>query len=234
MRLAPLTRGDDVIIGVSLVLAPVFLFLSTLVLPPLKSDTAVQLETIRANHERYYAFIALGIVASTFFLPALFGLMQIVRCHRARLGVVGGLLGLAAMSLSLVDYGSELMKWQAGVSTASPTEMTALVKRFDGSAGASIPLQLSGILALIAFALLAVGLNRGVGRSIWLSLGVMTGIFLSLAGFAFSSVAILDIGALLLIATLGWVGRGLIIGNGENAAASTLMTPTVSTEHSAG
>jgi hypothetical protein len=205
MKLSALNRTDGIVVGASLVLAPVFLLLSTLVLPPLKSDDGDQLAVITANHGRYYLFVVFGIVASMLFVPAVFGLMQIVRTQRERLGIAAGLLSVVGICLSLVDYGSELMKWQAAVTGADPAEMTALLKRFDESAGSAVPLQLSGLAVLVGFVLFAIGLSRA-GAPIWVPVGLVAGMFLSLAGFAFSSVVVLDAGSVLLIVTMGWVG----------------------------
>jgi hypothetical protein len=219
MRLSALNRTDRLVVGASLILAPVFLLLSTLALPPLKSDDGDQLAVITANHGRYYLFVAFGIAASMLFLPAIIGLMQIVRTHRERLGIAAGVLSVVGTCLSLVDYGSELMKWQTAVTGADPAEMTALLKRFDASAGSAVPLQLSGLAILVGFVLVAIGLSRA-DAPIWVPVGLVAGMFLSLAGFAFSSVLVLDAGSVLLLATMGWLGYRVLNPGGREHVLS--------------
>jgi len=210
MRLAAPTRNDRIAIGASLILAPIFILLSTLALPPLKSDAGAELTVISANQGRYYLFILFGTIAAILFLPASYALMQVLRVYRSRLGVIGGLLALVASCLTLLDYGSELLKWQMATHTADAAQMTEVLKRFDTSAGSAIPLQLSGLFTLAGFVLLAIGLCRGCRAPLWLAVGLVVGVFLSLAGFVLSSVHVLDIGALLLIPTMGTVGLGII------------------------
>ena len=220
----PANKEDRTIIGISLVLAPVFLLLSTLALPPLRSDTAAELATIGVHHQRYYLFILCGIIASILLLPAFLGLMLLTRDRHPVLGVLGGSLALLGTALSLVDYGSELMKWQAAAGRTPSAQMISLLDRFDGSAGSNLPLQLSGITVLAGTVLLAIGLARGGIAPWWIAAALVPGMFLSLAGFAFSNNAVLDAGSALLILSMGWIGvRALTTG--QHAATSLAPTP---------
>ena len=220
----PANKGDRTIIGISLVLAPVFLLLSTLALPPLKSDTAAELAAIGVHHQRYYLFILCGMIASILLLPAFLGLMLLTRDRHPVLGMLGGSLALLGTALSLVDYGSELMKWQAAAGRTPSAQMISLLDRFDGSAGSNLPLQLSGITVLAGTVLLAIGLARGGIAPWWIAAALVAGMFLSLAGFAFSNNAVLDAGSALLIISMGWIGVRTLT-TGQHAATSLAPTP---------
>ena len=220
----PTKTGDRTIMGISLVLAPIFLLLSTLALPPLKSDTAAELATIGAHHQRYYLFILCGIIASILLLPAFLGLMLLTRDRHPVLGMLGGSLALLGTTLSLVDYGSELMKWQAAAGRTPSAQTISLLDRFDGSAGSALPLQLSGITVLAGTVLLAIGLARSGIAPWWIAAALVPGMFLSLAGFAFSNNAVLEAGSALLVISMGWLGVRTLTTR-QHAATSLAPTP---------
>jgi len=138
-----------------------FLLLSSLALPLLASEPGDQIGLASAQHDRYYAFVLFGIVGSIFMLPAMLAIMETVRASHRRLGVIGGGLALFGSTLSLVDWGGELVKWQTGAPGADRAQMVALVARFDEAPGAAVLLQLSGLTFLTGIVVLAVGLHRG-------------------------------------------------------------------------
>jgi hypothetical protein len=130
-------------------------------------------------------------------------IMETVRASHRRLGVFGGGLALFGSTLSLVDWGSELVKWQMGVPGADRAQMVALVRRFDETAGSAVLLQLSGITILVGIVVLAVGLRRGHLAPLWASLGLVAGTFLNLAGFAAGQIVLLDASGAILVAAMG-------------------------------
>lgn len=193
--------------AISLILAPLFLLLSAVSLRSLASEPGAQLDIVSAHHGSYYAFVLLGIVGSIFLLPAMLAMMETLRASDRRLGVIGGGLALFGSTLSLVDWGGELVKWQMGVPGADHAQMVALVARFDEAASSAVITQLSGLTFLVGIVVLAVGLHRGHIAPLWASLGLAVGVFMNLAGFAVGQVVLLDAsGAILLaaMASIAW------------------------------
>jgi hypothetical protein len=188
--------------AISLVLAPLFLLLSTLVLPSLPSDPGGQLDLASARHGGYYAFVIFGIVGSIFLLPAVLAIMETVRASRPRLGVIAGGLALFGSALALVDWGSNLVMWQMGVPGADRAQMVALVSRFDETVGSGAITQISGVTFLVGIVALAVGLRRDRVVPLWASTGLVAGTFLNLVGFAAGQVVVLDISGVILVAAM--------------------------------
>jgi hypothetical protein len=188
---------------ISLVLAPLFLLLSSVPLSSLASEPGAQLDIVGAHHGSYYAFVIFGIFGSIFMLPAMLAIMETVRASHHRLGVIGGGLALFGTTLSLLDWGSELVKWQMGMPGADRAQMVALLRRFDETAGSAVLLQLSGIAFLVGIVMLALGLRRGHLVPLWASLGLVAGTVLNLAGFVAGQIVLLDASGAILVAAMG-------------------------------
>src|SRR5437773_12101856 len=75
--------------GASLVLAPLLLLASSAVSPAIKSDEGAQLAVIAQHPDRFYLFSLLGLVSAVLLVPALLGLMQMLRERAPGWGYVG-------------------------------------------------------------------------------------------------------------------------------------------------
>jgi hypothetical protein len=193
----------------SLVLAPLLLLASSLSLTALHNDNADRLRQIAEQPDRYFLFCLLGILGSIALIPASYALMVALRPHRARTAVVAGLLTVLSTGLALVDYGTELVKWQAGRKGTDVAAMTALLDRVDASAGMAALLQVSGLAYLAGIVVFAIGLRRARLVPLWVSLGLVAGLFLNLFGFASGSIAVLDASGAVLVLSMGAAGRAL-------------------------
>ena len=193
-----------------MITSPLLLLASAAVSPPLKSSEGAQLAAIAHHPDRDYWFILLGLVGTILLVPAVLGLMHMLRERAPGWGYIGGSLALVGTLLGLVDWGSELVKWQMASPAADRAQMTALLKRFDDTAGSALPLQLSGFAVLVGLVLLAVALYRTRAVPSWTAFGLATGIVLNLAGYVANSVALLTISSAVLLAALGWIGRTVL------------------------
>jgi hypothetical protein len=210
--------------AISLILAPLFLLLSAVSLPSLASEPGAQLDIFSAHHGGSYAFVLLGIVGSIFLLPAMLAIMEMVRASHRRLGVIGGGLALFGSTLSLVDWGGELVKWQMGVPGADRGQMVALVARFDEAPRTAAITQLSGLTFLTGIVVLAVGLHRGHIAPLWASLGLAVGTLMNLAGFAAGQIALLDASGVILLAAMASIAWHTCITAVAPSPASSQIT----------
>jgi hypothetical protein len=210
--------------AISLILAPLFLLLSSLALPLLASAPGDQIGLVSAYRNRYYVFVLFGIVGSIFMLPAMLAILEMVRANNRRLGVIGGGLALFGSTLALVDWGGELVKWQMGVPGADRAQMVALVARFDEAARSAVITQLSGLTFLIGIVVLAAGLHRGHIAPLWAILGLAVGTFLNLAGFAAGQIVLLDAGGAILLAAMASIAWHTSITAVAPSPASSQIT----------
>jgi len=192
--------------GASLVLAPLLLLASSAVSPALKSDEGAQLAVIARHPDRFYLFSILGLVSAIVLVPALLGLMHMLRERAPGWGYIGGGLMMLGNLLSIGDWMGNFVQWQMAAPSADHAQMTALLTRLDDTAGSALPLQLSGFALLVGTAVLATGLYRARAVPSWVAPGLVIGIVANLAGFVASSVALLIASSAVLLAVLGWIG----------------------------
>src|SRR5438034_9265464 len=144
MHLSHPSHFPKVAAGACMVISPILLLASAAVSPPRESDEGAQLAVIAHHTDRYYWYILLGVIGTMLLVPAVLGLMHMLRQRAPRSGYIGGSLALLGTLLALVDWGSELVKWQMALPSADRAQMTALIQRFDDTTGSALPLQLSG------------------------------------------------------------------------------------------
>ena len=196
--------------GASLVLAPLLLLASSAVSPALKSDEGAQLTVIARHPDRFYLFSILGLVSAIVLVPALLGLMHLLRERAPGWGYIGGGLMMLGNLLSIGDWMGNFVQWQMAAPSADHAQMTALLTRLNDTPGSALPLQLSGFAFLLGTTVLAIGLYRARTVPTWIAPALVVGIFANLAGFLASSVALLIASSAVLLAALGWIGATVL------------------------
>jgi hypothetical protein len=207
MKLSNPHHFERMLAGACLVLAPLLLLASSAVSPAIKSDEGAQLAVIARHPDRFYLFSVLGLASSVLLVPALLGLMGMLRERAPGWGYVGVGLMMLGNLLSVGDWMSNFVQWQMAIPEADRGEMTALLTRLDETTGSALPLQLSGFAFLVGTAALAIGLFRARAVPAWSALGLVVGIVLNLAGFIVGSVPLRVVGAAVLFIAMGWIGR---------------------------
>jgi len=201
--------------GASLVLAPVLLLASSAVSPALKSDEGAQLAVIARHPDRFYLFSMLGLVSAIVLVPALLGLMHMLRERAPGWGYIGGGLMMLGNLLSIGDWMGNFVQWQMAAPSADREQMTALLIRLDDTPGSALPLQLSGFAFLLGTTVLAIGLYRARTVPAWIAPALVIGIVANLAGFLASSVPLLIASSAVLLAALGWIGAIVLTESGD-------------------
>ncbi len=196
--------------GASLVLAPLLLLASAAVSPELKSDEEAQLTVIARHPDRFYLFSILGLASAIVLVPALLGLMHMLRERAPGWGYIGGGLMMLGNLLSIGDWMGNLVQWQMAAPSTDRAQMTALLTRLNDTPGSALPLQLSGFAFLLGTAVLAIGLYRARTVPTWIAPALVVGIVANLAGFLASSVALLIASSAVLLAALGWIGATVL------------------------
>jgi hypothetical protein len=144
--------------GACMMLAPVLLLVSTIVRPELHGGTAAQLNEIAAHPDAWYASELIGLLSIVLAVPAVLGLMHMLRERRVADGHVGGgmaLLGLLAFA-GLTAVG--MVAWQMAAPGGDLTASAAVLERFEETAGSMIPFSLGSFLWAIGMCVLAFGL----------------------------------------------------------------------------
>jgi hypothetical protein len=192
--------------GFSMVVAPVLFLVSTIVSPKLSTDGSVQLGYIADHADRWFISQLAMLVGLVLFVPAVLGLVHMLRERYARIGDVGGGLTLLGTMAGLAATGVGFALWQMVKPVATP-QMALLADRLFDS-GAIIGVVFAPTV-LIAIGMIVVG--YGLYRSrvvhpvsalclavgsvcLTIGLGPAASVALAIAGAAIFLVGLLPIG----------------------------------------
>jgi len=224
---------SKIVVGVSLIGAPLLTLVSTLVSPAIKSDEAAQIAVIAAHPARYYLFATFTFAGIALFVPAILGLMHLTRERAPGWGNWGGSLALLGVIVAAGDAATQWLVWQMGAAGADRAQMAALLHRYDSAAGSSLPFTIGGLALVVGVVILSIGLYRSRAVPAWVAAGFVAGIVLNIVGFSASSVGILIVSSVILLAALGTIGwrvlaepdddwgeaRALALGRGRELAS---------------
>jgi hypothetical protein len=211
-------------LGGSMIGSALLLLGASVASPAIKSNEAAQIAVIAQHPARYYLFTILILGSSMLLVPALIGLMRITAERSPRLSNIGGALALFGALVAVGDSTSQLVIWQMGARGADRAQMAALLHRFDNVAGASLFFSIGGLSVVVGMLLLSIALYRAKAAPAWAAAGVIAGTVLNIVGFSASSVGILIVSSVVLLAALGWIGWQLLAG-GPSAEAAFRVPP---------
>lgn len=189
-----------------MVVAPFVLLAAMVIHPASDMDEATQVATIADNLDAWYVAHLLAFVSIVLVVPAVLGLMHMLRERQVALGHVGGglaILGLLALT-GLVAM--ELVLWQMAAA-GNTAETVALLERLNETVGIVIPFVLLSFGFSLGMATLAVGLYRARAVQSWMAVFVAVGAILF--GFAVATAMnwLAIVAAAFLVVGLGAIGR---------------------------
>jgi len=202
--------------GWCMVLAPLFLLASAVVSPSLDTDETALLNNVAADMDRWYLSTLLAFVAIILAVPAVLGVMHMLRERRAAEGHVGGALALIGLLAAMAATGASFVVWQMAASGADRGEMAALLDRVQSTAGVTIPVFLLTFGIAVGFVVLAYGLWRA-GAAHWSIAGALAvGAIVNCASFPAASVAMGIVGAALVLVGFATLGRVVLTETDED------------------
>ena len=206
MHLSDAHHSRKMVAGACMVVAPFVLLVAMVIHPASDMDEATQVATIADNLDAWYVAHLLAFVSIVLVIPAVLGLMHMLRERQVALGHVGGglaILGLLALT-GLVAM--ELVLWQMA-GAGNTAETVALLERLNETAGIVIPFVLLSFGFSLGMATLAVGLYRARAVQSWMAVLVAVGAILF--GFAVATAMnwLAIVAAAFLVVGLGAIGR---------------------------
>ena len=206
MHLSDAHHSRKMVAGACMVVAPFVLLVAMVIHPASNMDEATQVATIADNLDAWYVAHLLAFVSIVLVVPAVLGLMHMLRERQVALGHVGGglaILGLLALT-GLVAM--ELVLWQMA-GAGNTAETVALLERLNETAGIVIPFVLLSFGFSLGMAVLAVGLYRARAVQSWMAVFVAVGAILF--GFAVATAMnwLAIVAAAFLVVGLGAIGR---------------------------
>jgi hypothetical protein len=202
--------------GLCMMLAPLLILVSEVIHPAEKSNSRDQLAVIAGHLDRWYAAHLIALVAIALTVPAVLGLMHMLRERQVAWGHLGGalaMLGLLAITGIVAVEG--FVGWQAAAA-GDRGQMVALFDRLTGTAGFVVPFMVVAFGFMLGLTCLAIGLYRARVTPSWVSLFLIV----ASAGFVVELAAAINafgiIAAAFLFVGLGSVGRIVVTESDED------------------
>jgi hypothetical protein len=178
--------------------------------PALVSSAAGQVAATAAHHDRFYVY-ALGILTSSVLMvPAIFGVMALLRDRLPRWAFLAGAVTQFGMLTAIGDSAGELVFWQVGAPGADRAQMVALTERYDDALGSSLVYAVGGLASLIGMAALAVGLWRCRVVPWWAGVLLLVATVANVQGFALASKPVLLGSYVVLLAAFAPMAAALV------------------------
>jgi len=189
-----------------MVVAPLVLLVAMVIHPASDTNEATQVATIADNLDGWYVAHLLAFISIGLMVPAVLGLMHMLREREVAFGHLGGGLAMVGLLAFAGIVGMEMAMWQM-VAGGSTREAVGLLERLNDTTGIVIPFLLVSFGFSLGLACLAYGLLRARFVQSWMAIFVAVGaiVFGFAIGTAMNWLAI--VGAAFLVVGLGAIGR---------------------------
>ena len=206
MHLSDAHHFRKMLAGACMVVAPVVLLVAMVIHPASDMDEATQVATIADNLDAWYVAHLLAFVAIVLMVPALLGLMHMLRERQVALGHVGGGLAMLGLLAFTGIVAMELVMWQMA-GAGSTAEAVALLERLNETAGIVFPFVLLSFGFSLGMAFVAVGLYRARAVQSWMAVFVAVGALAFGFAIAVATNWLTIVAAAFLVVGLGAIGR---------------------------
>jgi hypothetical protein len=206
MHLSDAHHFRKLIAGACMVVAPLVLLVAMVIHPASDTNEATQVATIADNLDAWYVAHLLAFISIGLMVPAVLGLMHMLREREVAFGHLGGGLAMVGLLAFAGIVGMEMAMWQM-VAGGSTREAVGLLERLNDTTGIVIPFLLVSFGFSLGLACLAYGLLRARFVQSWMAIFVAVGaiVFGFAIGTAMNWLAI--VGAAFLVVGLGAIGR---------------------------
>jgi hypothetical protein len=209
MHLSDAHHFRKMVAGACMVVAPLVLLFATVIHPASSMNEATQVATIADNLDAWYVAHLLALIAIAVMVPALLGLMHMLREREVAFGHVGGGLAMLGLLAFAGIVGMELVMWQM-VAGGSTREAVALLERLNETAGIVIPFAFVSFGFALGLACLAAGLYRARVVQSWMAVSVAVGAVLFGIAFGAATNWLAIVAAAFLVVGLGAIGRMIL------------------------
>jgi hypothetical protein len=206
MHLSDAHHSRKMVAGACMVAAPIVLLVAMVIHPASDTNEATQVATIADNLDAWYVAHLLALISIALVVPAVLGLMHMLREREVAFGHVGGGLAMLGLLAFAGIVGMETAMWQM-VAGGSTREAVALLERLNDTAGILIPFALVSFGFSLGTAILAIGLYRARAVQSWMAVSVAVGAILFGIAFATAMNWLAIVAAAFLVVGLGAIGR---------------------------
>jgi hypothetical protein len=191
--------------GVCMVVAPILTLIAFVIGPEIETDAGPQLAAAADDLDAYVAANLFGLAAVALLVPAVLGLMHMLREKRVAYGHVGGGLALLGLLATMASIGLGFFVWQMAHGGVSAAEVT-LLDDVNESTAVVLGVYVLGYGVGLGFIALAAGLYLARVVDWWMAAMIGLGPALINVAFAAGETAFAVVGSALLVVGLGSVG----------------------------
>ena len=204
------------IAGFCMVTAPLLFLVAMVIHPETGTDEASMVAAAAGSPDEWYIAHLLVLVSIVLAVPAVLGLMHMLREREVAFGHLGGglgILGLIAFAGLVTVEG--LVGWQMAVA-GDRGEMVALLERLYDTTGVVVPLYVMSFAFTLGALCLAAGLYRARAVQSWMAAFVAVGAVAGAIGGAAAIEWLAIVGAAFLFVGLGSIGRMVLTESDED------------------
>ena len=216
-RLSDSHHFRKTIAGVCMIGAPLLLLVGMIIHPESKTDVADQLAVISSNMDEWYVAHLIVAISLVLAVPAVLGLMHMLREREVAYGHLGGglaLVGLLAITGIVAMEG--FVGWQAAAaSPADAPAMTALFERVTETTGVVLPFFVMSYAFTVGMLFLAAGLYRARAVQSWTAAMLGIGAIVFAVGTSMAENVVAIVGAAVLLVGFFQVGRMVLAESDE-------------------
>jgi hypothetical protein len=193
------------IAGCCMVVGPLLALAAFIVSPAMKSGSAAQVAEVARHQDRFLLSGFLTLAAVALVIGGSLGLMHMLRERMVGYGNVGGVLTMVGLIFTMAQVAAQFTLWSAvrdGVQAADVATWHSVTHE----SATVIPLVALPWLAVVGFAVLAMGLYRAHVVDWWMAAMMAVGALgITLAG-PLTSLAVGIVGAALFLVGMGSIG----------------------------
>jgi len=192
--------------GSCMFLAPL-LFLGAFVISPrLETNAGKQLSVAASHINRFYVANLVALVGLVLVVPAVLGLMHMIRERRPQYSAIGGALTLVGMFAAMVGQGVAFVIWEMARHGADNAVNHSVLYGVMHDAGTLIPIYIVGFVGALGVVILCAGLYLARVVDWWMALFFAVGVIGVNVSFPAAELWIAIVGSALMLVGLGSMG----------------------------
>ena len=199
-------RFRKTVAGGCMIAAPALFLLASVVTPAASNNSdAALIQAAASDPDRWISGALLALAGWALFLPAVLGLMHMLRERGVAFGHVGGALALAGTVCAIANTTLFVMIWQMGA--GGTDQMIGLLERLGTETASGVVLFILPVLVTIGALVLCWGLTATHIAPLWMTLPLALGACAyAIASIALAQELFIAASALTLVG-LGAIGR---------------------------
>jgi hypothetical protein len=192
--------------GWCMFLAPLLFLVAFVVSPKLETGAGKQLSAAADHIHRFYVANLVATVGLILVVPAVLGVMHMIRERQPVFSTVGGVLTLVGVFASMVGQGVAFVVWEMARHGADSAANTSVLHAVLHDSGTVIPIYIVGFVGAAGVVVLAAGLWMSHVVDWWMALFFAVGVVCINVAFPAGLLALAIVGSALMLVGLGSMG----------------------------